>query len=150
SQIFSDLALAITFSLTMSLIVSVTFVPMVATRVRVKELSTTGITGMITRFQQWYARSLSWVLDNKKWVFGGILGMGLITLLLFFSLGREFMPTMDTGQIRIQVRLPYGTPVETTDSVATDVEALVAAIPEVQTIATTVSHESAHLFVDVG
>lgn len=150
SQIFSDLALAITFSLTMSLVVAVTFVPMVATRVRVKELSTTGITGMITRFQQWYARSLSWVLDNKKWVFGVIFGMGLISLLLFFSLGREFMPTMDTGQIRIQVRLPYGTPVATTDTVATDVEALLTAIPEVQTIATTVSHESAHLFVDVG
>src|SRR5690606_31397041 len=56
---------------------------------------------------------------------------------------------MDTGQLRIEVELPYGTPVETTDRLATEVEALLARVPEVRSIATTVADERAELFVDV-
>lgn len=149
SQIFSDLSLAITFSLILSLIVSVTFVPMVATRIRVREMTTTGLTGLITRMQQWYRRTLERALDRKALFFGAVVALGLIAVVLFFGVGREFLPDMDTGQLRVDLSLPHGTPTEVTDGLASEVEALLTAIPEVRTIATTVVDERAELFVDV-
>lgn len=150
SQIFNDLALAITFSLVLSLIVAITFVPMVATYMRVRDVATTGLPAVLsTRLLRWYRRTLAWLLDRKGLVFGTALALGAAALALFFGVGREFLPAMDTGQLRIEVELPYGTPVETTDRLATEVEALLARVPEVRSIATTVADERAELFVDV-
>src|SRR5690606_23450463 len=146
SQIFNDLALAITFSLVLSLIVAITFVPMVATYMRVRDVATTGLPAVLsTRLQRWYRRTLAWLLDRKGLVFGTALALAAAALALFFGVGREFLPAMDTGQLRIEVELPYGTPVETTDRLATEVEALLARVPEVRSIATTVADERAEL-----
>lgn len=149
SQIFNDLALAITFSLVLSLVVAVTFVPMVATRMRIREMTTSGLPGLSTRLQQWYRRTLERMLDRKGIIFGTVLALVLVAVVVFFGVGREFLPDMDTGQLRVDISLPHGTPTEVTDNLAAEVETLLAAIPEVQTIATTVADERAGLFIDV-
>lgn len=147
SEIFTDLSLAITFSLGISLVVAVTFVPMIATRVRFKMESTGGPTSLLRRLHKGYELLLRWALAHKGWVIGGVLLLAAASAALFPFIGQEFMPSMDTGQFNVAIRLPYGTAKESTDAVAAEFERLLAQIDAIDTISTTVSGERADLVV---
>ncbi len=98
-----------------------------------------------TAFGRWMERAwrvledthrgtLSWGARHKWVVWVAALGLfGLSVVLL--ATGRvktEFMPAQDTGEFRVQIQLPPGTPLEVTDSVVRIVEGWVSKIPELQ------------------
>src|SRR4029077_18321079 len=74
------------------------------------------------QFRDWYVSILRWNLEHRKQVF---LAFGLVVasgLLVLPWVGRDFFPTVDTGQFRLHVRTPAGTRVEETERYFTDVE----------------------------
>src|SRR6185295_11982770 len=81
--------------------------------------------GFERRFEQFrdaYVSLLRSNLEHRSRVFllfGGVVVSGL--LLLPF-VGRDFFPTVDTGQFRLHVRAPAGTRVEETERYFTEVE----------------------------
>ncbi|MDP9149912.1 MAG: efflux RND transporter permease subunit [Myxococcota bacterium] len=90
------------------------------------------------RLRRSYGGYLDWALDHGRWIAAGFAVLIAGSLLaLFPSLGRDFFPSVDAGQIRFHVRTTPGTRVETTENVFARAEDLVrATIPaeELETI----------------
>lgn len=89
----------------------------------------------IGALDQWYAVRLRWALSHRKLVFGGIVGMALLSLVLVKFIGTEFFPDQDEGQFSLTIKLPVGTRAEVTDQFVRKVEQVVQNnVPELQTM----------------
>lgn len=174
AKLFKEMALTITYSLTASLVVAVTLVPMMASKIlkveKVDEIKRRKITTKI--FDAWsavldsidkvYRRVLNWTLHHR-------LKASLITIGVFIAtlsipvlglVGMEFFPASDEGSFTIDVTLPKGTVIEETFEVVQQVEAKLEGIKEVQEVFVTIggggmlssgtSSNSASLTVDIG
>ncbi len=102
-KLFGPVTLTIVFALFGSLLVALTVVPVVAsltmsgTNHRDPWLSRTLMT--------LYKPSLAWALGNQKLVGSAALMLLLVTALVFPRVGKTFMPTMDEGDIIIQLEM---------------------------------------------
>jgi CzcA family heavy metal efflux pump len=74
------------------------------------------------RFRGGYVIILSSLLTHRKAFGGAFLAFCLLSLGLVFTLGRDFFPAVDAGQIRLHMRAPTGTRVEETARIADQVE----------------------------
>ncbi len=79
-------------------------------------------------FREAYRNALSWVVMQPKSTVGFFAGLMLVSLLLFPALGRDFFPQVDAGQMRLHVRAPPGTRLETTQQYFSDVEGAIRSI----------------------
>ena len=69
-----------------------------------------------------YKRSLEWILQNRL-LFGVVYGCFIVaSFSLAWLVGRDFFPYVDAGQMRLHVRAPIGTRIETTEQVFARVE----------------------------
>src|ERR1700683_670468 len=64
------------------------------------------------RGREKYRESLHWIMDNRLLVVGAFGAFAVLSLVLVFLVGRDFFPTVDTGQIRTHIRPPVGTRIE--------------------------------------
>jgi multidrug efflux pump subunit AcrB len=77
------------------------------------------------RFRASYQNALAWSLCEAK-VVGIAFGILIvISLFLFPQLGRDFFPQVDAGEMRLHVRAPPGTRIETTQADFAQVEATI-------------------------
>jgi multidrug efflux pump subunit AcrB len=61
-----------------------------------------------------YVTALRWCLEHRRIAFAVMGGMTLISFCLIPFLGRDFFPAVDAGQLRLHVRAPAGTRLEST------------------------------------
>jgi hydrophobic/amphiphilic exporter-1 (mainly G- bacteria), HAE1 family len=79
-----------------------------------------------------YRRTLGWALRRRGWVAGAGFGsLALVGLLAWQVLGFDFTPSVDRGQVSVQVELPPGASLAATDRLLARVEEAAAGIPEV-------------------
>ena len=157
SELFRSMGYTITFSLLTSLLVALTLVPMLSSKIlrfKVKDNSSSTSKenlvqnslshgGRIFNFvREEYSRLISWSLRHRGIVFilAVIIFVGSIMLIPF--VGTEFMPSSDQGQFNINITLPTGTNLETTREVVNEVEKIVLEIPEIKSILTTAGEGS--------
>ena len=104
-KLFTPVALTIVFALGGSLVLSLSVIPVLASFL-LKE---------VTHEEPWlprkllslYQPALLWCLDNSKKIFIIAGGLLVITALVFTHIGSTFMPTMDEGDIIVQLeKLP--------------------------------------------
>ena len=69
-----------------------------------------------------YSEVLASVLGRRRGFATVFLGFCLLSCGLVFILGRDFFPSVDSGQIRLHIRLPSGTRIEETARVADEVD----------------------------
>jgi len=151
SELFRSMGYTITFSLLTSLLVALTLVPMLSSkilRLKMKDNSPSaskenlvqnslGQGGRIFNFvREEYSRLISWSLRHRGIVFilAVIIFAGSIMLIPF--VGTEFIPSSDQGQFNINITLPTGTNLETTREVVSEVEKVVLEIAEIKSILT--------------
>jgi multidrug efflux pump subunit AcrB len=77
------------------------------------------------RFREAYRNALAWALSQPKITVLAFLAIMLISLPLFPLLGRDFFPDVDAGEMRLHVRAPPGTRIETTQQYFSQVEATI-------------------------
>jgi multidrug efflux pump subunit AcrB len=77
------------------------------------------------RVRDTYRNALAWALSQAKIVVLAFLGLIVVSLLLFPQLGRDFFPQVDAGEMRLHVRAPPGTRLETTQEYFARVEAAI-------------------------
>jgi multidrug efflux pump subunit AcrB len=77
------------------------------------------------RFREAYRNAVAWALSQPKVTVLAFLGIMAVSLPLFPLLGRDFFPEVDAGQMRLHVRAPPGTRLETTQQDFAQVEAVV-------------------------
>ncbi len=140
SIIFKDLALTIVFSLLVSLLVSLTLVPMLSTYLLRPERASTsseGIRSILNKskvrmghFVKWldekYRKILTWGLAHRKKVVIITVLSFLIAVALAPVVGAEFLPYSDGGELNIVMTMPDGSNINSTDQLALEVEGLIA------------------------
>jgi multidrug efflux pump subunit AcrB len=76
-------------------------------------------------FREAYRNALAWALSQPKATVLAFLAIMAVSLPLFPFLGRDFFPEVDAGQMRLHVRAPPGTRIETTQKYFAEVEAAI-------------------------
>ena len=104
-KLFSPVAITICYALGASLLLALTFIPMAASLLLKK--SAHAEPWLVRFLSERYRRMLDWALAHPKTIYG-IAGIGLVlAIALFPFLGKSFMPTMDEGDIIVQLeKLP--------------------------------------------
>ncbi len=141
--LFKELAYVIIFSLICSLLVSLSLVPMLASRLLLaseqSEQTRQGVFSrfaasaerVFTRLAMAYQDLLRKVLEHRLMtvaVAAGVLGA---SLLLFPLIGTEFLPPSDEGEVRVTGEMEIGTRLELVDQQTRKMESLVIpAVPE--------------------
>ncbi|MCA0970996.1 efflux RND transporter permease subunit [Halobacillus litoralis] len=135
SELFTPLALVIMFALIASLAVSVTLIPMLSSKLLTKPLQTSGRRYWFDRFMEKvnerYRSLLRFVL---KWRKSTVLVTGLLiagSAALIPTIGTEFIPPSDQGQITMRVNMPEGTSMDETEALTTRVDEEIAQFGDV-------------------
>ncbi len=104
-KLFVPVALTIVFALTSSLLLSLTVIPVLASLILKEGAHQTP--WLVRQLDALYARVLGWSLDHQRAVLGAA-GIGLLlAIALFPFIGKSFMPTLDEGDIIMQLeKLP--------------------------------------------
>lgn len=113
-KLFTPVALTIVFALSGSLVLSLTVIPVIASYL-LKEVSHEE-PWLPRKLQQLYQPSLIWCIANSKKLFT-VAGLLLVlTVLVFTRIGSTFMPTLDEGDIIVQLeKLPSITLAQSVD-----------------------------------
>ncbi len=74
-------------------------------------------------FREQYRNIVSWTLSQPLITVAAFVVLMVLSALLFPQLGRDFFPQVDAGQMRLHVRAPPGTRIESTQEYFAHVEA---------------------------
>jgi len=118
-QLFTDLALTMTYSLVASLIVSLTLVPAMASGMLRKEKKSKDT--VMNKLLNGYGKMAAWSLGHKAVVLITSLALLVGTCLLSVSKGFIFMPAMDMPNVNVSVSMPEGTTMEEASAMADEV-----------------------------
>lgn len=121
SDLFTPLALTVSFSLIASLVVALTLVPMLSSKLLSKAMEDKGrrywFNSFLERVGNVYRSVLRWVLKHRKTTIAGTIVTIAASLGLAFFIGAEFIPGADQGQIEISVETDTGSSLKHTESV---------------------------------
>lgn len=138
SEIFSELAATVTFSLITSLVVSLTIIPLAASRVDLEpDIEYRWVRSMgsyLDSFKERYKARLKWCLSHRRKVLGGSLLLLVFSLAILPFLGAELMGSLDWGEITVNVTMPPGVPLEETDRVVRTIEEASVEMPDVESV----------------
>ena len=144
AKIFKQMALTVTFSLIASLVIAMTFVPMLASKLltNTKEEKHTPFMDKILgawgtgldQIDNQYRKVLQWAIDRRKITLAIAFAAFLGTAALVPRIGMEFFPKFDEGTMSIRVNLPKGSALQQTAAIVEQVEEKLQQIPEVKEV----------------
>ncbi len=133
-QLFNDMVVTITFSLFASLIIALTLVPMLGSRIlrlenemprqRLKKFKEK-IGNFLDNLTNWYVGVLRWSLQNKTKVLLATTVLFALSLLTIRVIGGDFLPKSDQGFIALTVLREKGTPLNETRKTVLQLEKIV-------------------------
>ena len=82
-----------------------------------------------------YVRSLDYMLSHKKGLLGTVGVLFVAALIVFFTLGRGFLPGFNEGSFTINVSTLPGISLEESDRIGREAEKIIMETPEVRTVA---------------
>lgn len=82
-----------------------------------------------------YKRALELALAYQKWVLGTTIALFVVALVIFFHLGRSFLPPFNDGSFTINVSSLPGISLDESDQIGRRAEALLLQVPEIKTVA---------------
>lgn len=150
SIIFKPLALTVGFAVFCSLLVALTVVPLMSSRMltdrsmtrkneggRIYRL-TEGFGNWLDNLGERYKKIVAWTLGHRKTVIISVTALMLLSCAGIPLVGAEFMSSMDSGEISISLEMDRGTTIEHTSEVIDQMEKILTGIPEVTTIFTSI------------
>ena len=135
SILFKQLSIVVMFSLTMSLFVAVTIVPVLCSRLLKLPPPVEQRTGLMGRLytaserflnnmDYAYSRLIGRALHHRPTVLGVGAGLVVVAFLILPTIGFELMPVTDEGEVQVNAELPVGTRIERAQDVAQRLESL--------------------------
>jgi multidrug efflux pump subunit AcrB len=144
--LFKPLGWVVTISIVTSVIVSLTLVPMLSSKIlSTKEPSKKSIGGKLYWFSQnilekmdnAYEKALTWAVGHRWTVIGISIAVFISSLFLTKLIGSEFMPASDNDRISAQVKLAQGVKLDETVKTAQYLDSVfMSKYPEVEVIST--------------
>jgi len=132
-KLFSPVALTISFALGASLLLSLTVIPVCASFL-LRNVSHTE-PWLPRTIRRAYEPALHWSLHHSKWVIGAAAGALALAAIAYPFIGKSFIPTMDEGDIIVQLeKLPSITLAESVEVDLRVESAILEQVPEVTRI----------------
>ncbi len=147
-QTFSQFALVVIFSISISLLDAATVVPMLASRL-IKDThvhdDTVPNPTLMQRFFNWsgsrfnaldtaYRRGLKWAIHHRKVIIGFAAVTTLASLLIVPMIGSEMLPQTDSGDFNVNIKYPVGTALTVTNAGVRQAEKILMDDPDVETV----------------
>jgi HAE1 family hydrophobic/amphiphilic exporter-1 len=148
SILFTQLSVVVMFSLTMSLFVAVTIVPVLCSRLlrlpppihERRGLSGrlyTASENFLNRMDERYSRLIHVALQHRPTVVGLGTAAVVAAFVILPTIGFELMPEADEGEVQVTAELPVGTRIERSEEVALRLESLAREyVPETEDVIT--------------
>lgn len=148
-NIFREFSLVFVSSVSMSLLVSFTITPLLASRLNTVENieGERWMQGFKTKFEKWYnnltnsyRQFLDWALNHRLRVIllTTTLMIGSILLVPFEFVGTDFIPYTDRGEFTVFTKMPLGSSLPVNDKAMSILEQYILQLSEVEQILTTV------------
>lgn len=155
-NILREFSLVVVFSTLMSLMVSFTLTPLLASRFgKIEVLNPKSLWGKLNlgfehfldRVKEEYGRMLGWVLGHKRYIFllSILLIVGSIALVPGGYIGASFMQQSDRGELSVTVEMAPTVSIYQTNQIAQKVEKLLLAKKEVTKVFTNVGYSNTGL-----
>ncbi len=132
-KLFTPLGIAYIVSIVSSLIVSLTVTPVLSYWLlpQAKMMSHTEDGWLLKQLKQLvgFANRLS--VQHPMPILGGVALMVLVSVVVVFNLGRDFLPPFNEGAVQVNVLLPPGTSLEASSRIAGMVDEQIATIKDV-------------------
>jgi HAE1 family hydrophobic/amphiphilic exporter-1 len=149
SGMLRQFSLVVVFSTLLSLFVSFTITPLLASRFAKLEKYrpgslldrlVRGFEGILTRVTNGYGNIIAWSLRHKLMVMMGATVLFFASLMLvgFKFIGTEFISLGDRGEVIIQLELPKDATIEETNFKTLKAEEMIRKMPEVSSVFSTV------------
>ena len=132
-QLFMDMGLTIGYSLVASLVMALTVVPALSSKIltTTKDPTQGGFTEKLGNF---YGRVLDKCLNMKFLILILSIVFLVVSVLLSISKGTAFMPAMDSNQLTMNVTLPKETPLEETAKTTDEIVERLSTIEDIENI----------------
>ncbi|MDO6415339.1 CusA/CzcA family heavy metal efflux RND transporter [Sphingomonas sp. BIUV-7] len=130
-KMFEPMALTVIIALLFAFVLSVTFVPaavgaFLVGRVEEKE------SGIVRWLRDRYEPGLEAAMRRPSFTIGGAIASVVLAAFAFTTLGQEFLPQLDEGDILVQAWRPPGTSVDQSQRMQFAVEKTISREPEVR------------------
>jgi len=133
-RMLQPLGIAFVVSLFVSLIVAMTLTPLLAKLMLSDEkylAKNEKEKWLVQKLTHHYEKSLQWALRNKKVVLYPTVGLFIVSVFIFSTLGRSFLPEFNEGALTLSVVTKPGTSLEESNRLGNWVESELLKIPEV-------------------
>ncbi len=171
-MLYSGIALTITYSLLASLLVALTFVPMLSARLKIKvpppealdiiggPQQTQGLPASLLKipspkpptsgkFQAIYKRAISKALNFRYLIVILTLTCFMLALQGSKKLEKEFIGIAEQNKFTVFIELPTGTRLEVSDKIVSQVEKYLSKIPEIKTATAKIEPWSSKIYVEL-
>ena len=132
-HIFGPMAKTYAYAITGGLIATFTVAPVLATLLLPDKLSEVE-TRVVARLRGWYEPAAAFALGNRVLTIGGALLLLVAAMVGVRSLGIEFLPHLEEGNLYIRASLPPSISLEAGQPVVNGVRRLIAQYPEVESV----------------
>ncbi|MBY0485955.1 MAG: efflux RND transporter permease subunit, partial [Flavobacteriaceae bacterium] len=126
-KMFKPMAMTFSFALVGAMLLCFSYVPVVSSLfLKPKEENPNSFSSrLITKMNSWYLPVITWALNNTKKVIYGAISLLVFAIVLFTTMGGEFIPTLDEGDFVIQPVLKTGTSLTKTIATTTKIEKII-------------------------
>ncbi|MDD5157350.1 CusA/CzcA family heavy metal efflux RND transporter [Sulfurimonas sp.] len=132
-KLFVPVALSVVFALAASLLLTLTFIPIVSLYVLKQE--THAKSAIVLFLEKNYGIVLDYALSHQKHIFIAVLILWIATIGAFTQVGKTFMPNLDEGNIIISVEKSSSISLEASREIDTKIQkALMRDVPEIISI----------------
>lgn len=155
-NILREFSLVVVFSTLMSLFVSFTITPLLASRFgKIEKLSRKSLMGRIAlgfedlfkKLLVFYEKVLRWGLSHRKTVYAGaaLLVIGSFSLVGFGFIGSEFISTGDRGEFIVQLEFEPQSTIYQTNMQTLEIERMLMKKPEITKLYTNIGYSSSSM-----
>lgn len=138
AQIFKEMALTVSFSLGASLLVALTVIPMLSSKLMAINTGSRVLKKIqkedyrLGRVEKLYRKMLSWAVHNRGLIIIIACSLFVLGLLpfLFGAIKTNFTPSMGDKEYNVNITMPLGTSLETTDDLVRQIESYLMSLPE--------------------
>lgn len=135
-RLFNEFGIALAGAVVVSSFVALSLTPMLCAKIlRVPKQHGWTFRAFERAFQavaDAYSLTLGWTLRHRWWIIGGAAAAVVLAVVTYRSLEREFVPPEDRGFFVTVIVAPEGSSLQYTDGYQRRVEAIIGAVPEVQ------------------
>jgi multidrug efflux pump subunit AcrB len=152
-QFIRSLPLAVVYTVLASLLVALTIIPLLASLVLRGDEHTEGnflLRGLHRGIERSYRPLLHWCMRHRIWTLVGSACLVVGSLALVPRIGFSLFPKAGVPQFLIQIEAEDGASIAATDTVARQVEAVLAATPAVARYFTTVGNNNPQIYYNEG